>query len=117
MEAAPPEKPSLLRWLLTGFGPGPGEPSPKWTKKQLGDEKPKKIAVKCDMCKGISGGPACVRACPTGAAIRVSPEEFLSLARLDEDTDCWRARSDEHTSELKSLMRISSGACCLNNKN
>ena len=28
---------------------------------------------------------ACVRACPTGAAIRVSPEEFLSIARLEED--------------------------------
>jgi Fe-S-cluster-containing hydrogenase component 2 len=68
MEATPPKKPRLLNWLLFGFGPGPGEPSPKWTKKQLGDEKPKKIAVKCDMCKGISGGPACVRACPTGAA-------------------------------------------------
>jgi cGMP-dependent protein kinase 2 len=84
MEATPPQKPSLLNWLLFGFGPGPGEPSPKWTKKQLGEEKPKKIAVKCDMCKGISGGPACVRACPTGAAIRVSPEEFLSVARLGE---------------------------------
>jgi Fe-S-cluster-containing hydrogenase component 2 len=36
-----------------------------------------KVAVKCDMCKGIEGGPACVRACPTGAAIRVSPKEFL----------------------------------------
>lgn len=86
MEAAPPEKPSLLRWLLTGFGPGPGEPSPKWTKANMPEgKKPKKIAVKCDMCKGISGGPACVRACPTGAAIRVSPEEFLSIARLEED--------------------------------
>jgi Fe-S-cluster-containing hydrogenase component 2 len=29
------------------------------------------------MCKGIDGGPACVRACPTGAAIRVGPTEFL----------------------------------------
>ncbi len=86
MEATPPQKPSLLRWLLTGFGPGPGEPSPKWTKSQLPEgTKPKKIAVKCDMCKGIAGGPACVRACPTGAAIRVSPEEFLSLARLQRE--------------------------------
>jgi cGMP-dependent protein kinase 2 len=83
MEATPPKKPSLLNWLLFGFGPGPGEPSPSWTKKQMGEEKPKKIAVKCDMCKGISGGPACVRACPTGAAIRVSPEEFLNIARID----------------------------------
>jgi len=29
------------------------------------------------MCKGIDGGPACVRACPTGAAIRVNPAQFL----------------------------------------
>ena len=88
MEAEPPPKPGLLAWLLTGLGPGPGEPSPKWTKANLPEgTKPKKIAVKCDMCKGISGGPACVRACPTGAAIRVSPEEFLSLARLEGDAD------------------------------
>ena len=41
---------------------------------------PKK-AVKCDMCMGIISGPACVRACPTGAALRVSPEEFFSFVR------------------------------------
>ena len=85
MEAKPPKKPSLFQWLLFGFGPGPGEPSPKWTKANLPEgTKPKKIAVKCDMCKGIEGGPACVRACPTGAAIRVTPEEFLSVAKLGE---------------------------------
>jgi len=36
-----------------------------------------KKAVKCDMCKDIIAGSACVRACPTGAALRVSPEIFL----------------------------------------
>lgn len=36
-----------------------------------------KKAVKCDMCKGVIAGSACVRACPTGAALRVSPEDFL----------------------------------------
>lgn len=39
-------------------------------------------AVKCDMCKDIDGGAACVRACPTGAAIRVHPKEFMSIAAL-----------------------------------
>jgi cGMP-dependent protein kinase 2 len=34
------------------------------------------------MCKGIEGGARCVRACPTGAALRVSPEEFMSVATL-----------------------------------
>ena len=41
-----------------------------------------KRAVKCDMCKDIDGGASCVRACPTGAAMRVSPEEFMSVALL-----------------------------------
>jgi len=34
------------------------------------------------MCKGLEGGAACVRACPTGAALRVSPEEFLNVATM-----------------------------------
>jgi Fe-S-cluster-containing hydrogenase component 2/CRP-like cAMP-binding protein len=84
MDAKPPKKPSLLNWLLFGRGPGPGEPSKAWSyaNAEPGVEKAKK-AIKCDMCSGIKGGPACVRACPTGAAIRVAPEEFLTVARLD----------------------------------
>lgn len=39
-----------------------------------------KVAVKCDMCKDISEGPVCVRACPVGAALRVNPEALLSYA-------------------------------------
>lgn len=39
-----------------------------------------KVAVKCDMCKDLSGGPMCVRACPVGAALRVNPEELLGYA-------------------------------------
>lgn len=82
MDKAPPKKPGLLSWLFLGLGPGPGEPSYEWSKKHSKAEKAKK-AIKCDMCSGIEGGPACVRACPTGAAIRVSPEDFLSVARLE----------------------------------
>jgi cGMP-dependent protein kinase 2 len=86
MDSTPPKKPGLLNWLLFGAGPGPGEPSKKWSYKNAepGVEKAKK-AVKCDMCSGIEGGPACVRACPTGAAIRVSPEQFLTVARLERE--------------------------------
>jgi CRP-like cAMP-binding protein/thioredoxin reductase len=76
MAAMPPEKPGLLGWLLFGMGSGPGEDrSPEAVAKRTGS----KHAVKCDMCKGIDGGPACVRACPTGAAIRVSPEQFIPV--------------------------------------
>ncbi len=86
MDSVPPKKPSLLSWIFLGRGPGPGEPSKKWRYQhaEAGVEKPKK-AIKCDMCSGIEGGPACVRACPTGAAIRVSPEDFLSVARLERE--------------------------------
>ena len=75
LAATPPKKPGLFNWLLWGAGLGPGEDK---TAKGEGS----KLAVKCDMCKDIKGGAACVRACPTGAAIRVSPEEFLDLAAL-----------------------------------
>ncbi|MDP9193269.1 MAG: cyclic nucleotide-binding domain-containing protein [Acidobacteriota bacterium] len=34
------------------------------------------VAVKCDLCRDIRGGPACVRGCPTGAAIRLTPEQY-----------------------------------------
>jgi len=72
------ERPSLWSWLLLGAGPEPGlEPHAK--SKDL-----VKRAVKCDMCKGLKGGAACVRACPTGAAIRVSPEEFVRFADATE---------------------------------
>ncbi|MDB6091851.1 MAG: cyclic nucleotide-binding protein [Gammaproteobacteria bacterium] len=40
-----------------------------------------KTAVKCDMCKDLNAGPACVSACPTGAAIRIHAEDVVALAR------------------------------------
>jgi CRP-like cAMP-binding protein/thioredoxin reductase/ferredoxin-like protein FixX len=84
MEKVPPPKPSLLSWIFFGSGPGPGEPEHDWIEERVSDDTPK-VAIKCDMCAGIAGGPACVRACPTGAAIRVAPEEFLSVARLETE--------------------------------
>lgn len=86
MDKTPPKKPWLIGWMLFGFGPGPGEPGARWKKKHADPDAAKK-AIKCDMCSGQSGGPACVRACPTGAAIRVSPEQFLSVALLDRKGD------------------------------
>jgi cGMP-dependent protein kinase 2 len=89
LDKPPPKKPGLFSWMFFGMGPGPGEPDKAWSyakAKKQGFEIPKK-AIKCDMCAGQSGGPACVRACPTGAAIRVSPEEFLSVALLSRGGD------------------------------
>jgi len=39
----------------------------------------REVAVKCDLCDGLEAGPACVRSCPTGAAIRVSPDYFRHI--------------------------------------
>ncbi|HEY0649023.1 cyclic nucleotide-binding domain-containing protein [Phenylobacterium sp.] len=86
MDKPPPKKPPLWEWMLFGKGPGPGQPSYEWRTKAAkaeGGESPK-LAIKCDMCSGKAGGPACVRACPTGAAIRVTPDAFLSVARLEK---------------------------------
>ncbi len=66
--------PSLWSWLLWGTGAEPGREEKVYDKSMV------KKAVKCDMCKGQAGGAACVRACPTGAALRVSPEKFLDYA-------------------------------------
>ena len=71
-------RPSLMSWLLFGVGHEPGV-EPRSTSKEM----PKK-AVKCDMCLALPGGAACVRACPTGAAVRVSPEQFLNFAAQRE---------------------------------
>ncbi|MCC5888598.1 MAG: cyclic nucleotide-binding domain-containing protein [Gammaproteobacteria bacterium] len=77
MSYRPPKKPGIWSWLLFGAGPGPGQAYNKSVVPHGPDEQKK--AVKCDMCKDLAGGPACVRACPTGAALRLSPEEFVDL--------------------------------------
>ncbi len=49
----------------------------------LGLKKPEKgpaKAAKCDMCHQLPGGPACVRACPTGAAMRVNSSKLVQIA-------------------------------------
>jgi CRP-like cAMP-binding protein/Fe-S-cluster-containing hydrogenase component 2/thioredoxin reductase len=71
------KRPSLLGWLMFGTGSAPGAEQDATESSQ-----PKK-AVKCDMCATLAKGPACVNACPTGAALRVSPEKFLSYAGAD----------------------------------
>ena len=75
MAGAKEPAPNLLGWLLTGKGAAPGDRQP------LDASGSQKKAVKCDMCKDLDGGPACVRACPTGAALRMAPAEFVNLTK------------------------------------
>jgi Fe-S-cluster-containing hydrogenase component 2 len=44
-------------------------------------EKGPAKAAKCDQCHTLSGGPACVRACPTGAAMRVNATKLVQIAK------------------------------------
>lgn len=74
MAVEKPKRSHLFTWMLTGFGAPPGElPGSK--------EGGAKKAVKCDLCKERVAGPACVIACPTGAARRVKADQFNQLAR------------------------------------
>ena len=77
MEYAAPKKPGLLQWLLMGRGTGPGE-EPDYEPTAAAQKRGKK-AVKCDACLGVKNGPACVKACPTGAAMRIGPERYVDL--------------------------------------
>ena len=74
---AAPRKPGLWSWLLFGRGAGPGE-APGFQPDDAAKARGKK-AVKCDACVEQNGGPACVRTCPTGAARRIGPADFVAL--------------------------------------
>lgn len=77
MAVKPPKKQGLFNWMFFGAGSGPGQVPDKLLIK---DKEAIKKAVKCDMCKDLSGGAACVRACPTGAAIRIKPDQLPDYA-------------------------------------
>jgi anaerobic carbon-monoxide dehydrogenase iron sulfur subunit len=40
----------------------------------------KRVAVKCDLCVDVPGGPACVFACPTKAITLTHPKEVMETA-------------------------------------
>ncbi|MDB5363848.1 MAG: 4Fe-4S dicluster protein [Rhodospirillales bacterium] len=62
----------LVGWLAAMLGLG---------KPEAAHEPHRKLALKCDLCKDVGGGPACVRACPTGAATRTAPDIYMALIR------------------------------------
>jgi CRP-like cAMP-binding protein/thioredoxin reductase/Fe-S-cluster-containing hydrogenase component 2 len=76
LSATPPKRSNLLVQLLFGSAHGIGERA-----KPVKSEKNRELARKCDLCETVSGGPACVRACPTGAVIRVGPETLFDTVR------------------------------------
>src|SRR3546814_5193469 len=55
---------------------------------------------------------------PSEPELLVSGPDFLACPRVSPDGEqlCWIDRSEEHTSELQSLMRISYAVFCLKKK-
>lgn len=72
LSALPVKKGNLLTQLLFGWGDAPGERDAP-----VKSRENKETARKCDLCESVRGGPACVRACPTGAVMRVGPETLF----------------------------------------
>jgi thioredoxin reductase/Fe-S-cluster-containing dehydrogenase component len=84
IKMAPKVKPpaiNVLSWILFGKSRQPGDEIGQYLDEGKLKEA-KKVATKCDLCKGLKI-PACVRACPTGAAIRVEPEEYIKSTQQE----------------------------------
>jgi CRP-like cAMP-binding protein len=61
-----PKRTSRWGWLDSLFGLG----------NAAEEDEGATVAVKCDLCRDLGNDPACVRSCPTAAAIRVTPDEY-----------------------------------------
>ena len=90
-------KPGLLSGCCSGRGPGPGEDrsghhkaGPRATPATARTSS--RSSATC--ARASTAGPACVRACPTGAAIRVTPADFLDATAsqpMKAAADRWAA--------------------------
>jgi CRP-like cAMP-binding protein/thioredoxin reductase/Fe-S-cluster-containing hydrogenase component 2 len=73
------ERRSAWDWLRKAVGAGTADTT----------RAARSFPVKCDLCRDLKGGPACVRSCPTGAVLRLTPAEYkktvedLVLARKE----------------------------------
>ncbi len=59
------KKPSVWDWLKSTLGGGGAI-----------EATARSFPVKCDLCRDLKAGPACVRSCPTGAVLRLTPEAY-----------------------------------------
>jgi CRP-like cAMP-binding protein/Fe-S-cluster-containing hydrogenase component 2 len=62
------KRPSAWDWLKSAFSRNSGPAG--ITAEAIA------FPVKCDLCRDLKAGPACVRSCPTGAVLRLTPEAY-----------------------------------------
>jgi hypothetical protein len=97
---------------MFGAGTGPGEaPYDKKKKKKEGAAPEAKKAVKCDMCKDLPGGAACVRACPRArrSASRRKNSRVRADALTRDATGIGRGRDDVGKSGTMEYSFLSHG--------
>jgi CRP-like cAMP-binding protein/thioredoxin reductase/Fe-S-cluster-containing hydrogenase component 2 len=66
--ASSEKRPSAWGWLKAAFSRNDAPASIT--------SETRSFPVKCDLCRDLKRGPACVRSCPTGAVLRLSPEAY-----------------------------------------
>jgi Fe-S-cluster-containing hydrogenase component 2 len=74
----PRPEPSLWEWVgsIFGFDGGFGGDGAGEVGAREAGGSDQALAVKCDLCRDLGNDPACVRSCPTAAAIRLGPDEY-----------------------------------------
>src|SRR3546814_7441882 len=82
------------------------------------DVKPKQIASAAVLGAGTMGGGIAMNFANAGIPVKILDMSQEALSRgLGVIEKNYATRSEEHTSELQSLMRISYAVFCLNKKN
>ena len=66
-------------------------------------KRTKSTVVKCDLCTGCAGGPACAKACPTDA-LRLIDADFMERARQSKRKAAARATASFASMKLNASL-------------
>ena len=66
-------------------------------------KRTRSTVVKCDLCTGHSGGPACAKACPTDA-LRLIDAQYLERARQGKRKAAARATASFSSMKLNASL-------------
>ena len=87
-------------------GSAPDDKEPKGARARARAKKRKRTrstVVKCDLCTGCAGGPACAKACPTDA-LRLIDADFMERARQSKRKAAARATASFASMKLNASL-------------